>query len=267
MTNDPRAPETAATLAVIRFGKRIPRRRPCSPCAGFLTLPVIVAALSLGPGAPWALAGAHQDLEAIRTQVREFILKQAARPEGSVEVEVGRIDPRLRLSACERPLTLSLPPDNHLAGSALASVRCDGLRPWSLYVTARIKNYGPVLVAVRVVPRGATLGAADVRIEKRDLSTLNDTPLADLKQAAGKLTLQILAPGDVVGFRNLKAAQLVRRGEKVTILASGNGLEVRVIGEALADGTEGQAISVRNSLTRKVIQAVITAPGMVQVRL
>ncbi len=257
----------AATSAVIRFGKRISRHRPGGACAGFLTLAAIVAAGTLCLGASPARAESYQDLEAIRTQVKEFILKQAARPEGSVEVEVGHIDPRLRLAACERPLALALPHDNRLAGSALTSVRCNGSRPWSLYVTARIKNYGPVLVAARAVPGGAALGAADMRVEKRDLSALNDTPLTDLKQAAGKLTLHALAPGDIVGFRNLKAAQLVRRGEKVTILASGNGLEVRVNGEALADGVEGQAISVRNSLTSKVIQAVITAPGVVQVRL
>lgn len=260
-------PETAAIPAVIRFGKRLLRRRPGAACAGFLTLAVVVAAGALSLGASPAQAEPYQNLEAIRTQVREFILKQAAQPEGSIEVEVGRIDPRLRLATCERPLDLALPPNSRLAGSALASVRCNGSRPWSFYVTARIKNYEPVLVAARALPRGSALGAADVRIEKRDISTLNDTPLADAKQAAGMLTLYALAPGDVVGFRNFKAVQLVRRGEKVTILASANGLEVRVSGEALADGIEGQAIRVRNSLTNKVIQAVITAPGVVQVRL
>ncbi len=267
MTNELRAPETAAIPAIIRFSKRISRRRYGVACAGFLTLAVVIVAGVLGLGASPAQADIYQDLEAIRAQVREFILKQAARPEGSIEVEVGRIDPRLRLAACERPLDLTLPPNSRLAGSALTSVRCNGSHPWSFYVTARIRNYEPVLVAARALPRGTVLGAADVRIEKRDLSTLNDTPLTDLKQVTGKLTLHALAPGDVVGFRSFKAAQLVRRGEKVTILASANGLEVRVSGEALADGVEGQAINVRNSLTSKVIQAVITAPGVVQVRL
>ncbi len=267
MTNELRAPETAEIPAVIGFGERISRRRPDAACAGFLTLAVVMAAGVLGLGASPARAENYQDLEAIRTQVREFILKQAARPEGSIEVEVGRIDPRLRLAPCERALDLALPPNSRLTGSALASVRCNGSRPWSFYVTARIRNYEPVLVAARTLPRGTTLAAADVRIEKRDLSTLNDTPLTDLKQVTGKLTLHALAPGDVIGFRGFKAAQLVRRGEKVTILANANGLEVRVSGEALADGIEGQAIRVRNSLTNKVIQAVITAPGMVQVRL
>jgi flagella basal body P-ring formation protein FlgA len=233
-----------------------------------LTLLLAVAAASpFCLSASRASAGELQDLESIRAQVREFILQQAAQPRGSVEVEVGGIDPRLRLPACENRLAVTLAPGSRLAGSTLAQVRCNGAHPWSLYVNARIKRYEPVLVAARAIPKGVPLAAADVQVEKRDLSAMNDTPLTDLKQAAGKLTLQSLTPGEIIGFRNFKAALLVRRGGKVTILAKIGGIEVRTSGEALADGVEGESVDVRNSLTNKVIQAVVTAAGVVQVSL
>lgn len=253
--------------------RRLPSRfaRPARDRAGFLTPPralALILALPLGVCVlPAALADNHQNLEAVRREVNDFILKSASRPEGAVAVEVGSLDPRLRLAACENRLTLVLAPGSRLTGNTMVSVRCIGNRPWSLYVNARVKVYEQVLVAARALPRDATLTQTDVRPEKHDLVSLTDTPLTNLNQAAGKLTTQALAPGDIIGYRSLKAARLVRRGDKVTILVSGNGLEVRTSGEALADGIEGESIGVRNAVTNKAIQAVVTAAGVVQVRL
>mgnify|MGYP003501331045 FL=1 len=58
---------------------------------------------------------------------------------------------------------------------------------------------------------------------------------------------------------------LVKRGQTVTILSATQGLEVRATGEALADGTSGETIRVRNLLTRKVIQATVQDAGLVRV--
>ena len=138
--------------------RRVPSRfaRPARDRAGFLTprrVMALILALSLGVCvSPPALAESHQDLEAVRREVNDFILKRASRPEGAVAVEVGTLDPRLRLAACENRLALALAPGSRLTGNTLVSVRCNGNRPWSLYVNARVKVYEQVLVATRALP-------------------------------------------------------------------------------------------------------------------
>jgi flagella basal body P-ring formation protein FlgA len=65
----------------------------------------------------------------------------------------------------------------------------------------------------------------------------------------------------------LKPQLLIKRGEKVTILADTGAVQVRMEGKALMDGARGQVIRVRNLSSKREVEAAVVAPGIVQVRL
>ena len=65
----------------------------------------------------------------------------------------------------------------------------------------------------------------------------------------------------------VRAAIAVRRGERVSILATTAALQVRMEGEALSDGAIGEIIRVRNLSSRQEIEAQVVGPGQVQVRM
>ena len=67
--------------------------------------------------------------------------------------------------------------------------------------------------------------------------------------------------------RVLEAPRLVRRGERVTITARADGIDVRMAGKALMDGTAGERIRVRNINSDRVIEATVASPGMVEVQM
>jgi flagella basal body P-ring formation protein FlgA len=63
----------------------------------------------------------------------------------------------------------------------------------------------------------------------------------------------------------LKRANLVKRGSKVEIIANFDGLDVRMRGEALADGGRGDRIRVKNLSSGRVVTGTVSGSGVVHV--
>lgn len=219
--------------------------------------------LSLGA---WS-APALQSLQSIRAAAKAFLMKQAGGTGARVDVRVNQLDPRLRLAACGKPLAAFLPPGGQRAGNTAVGVRCSGPRPWSIYVPARVRVVQQVVVAVQPVPRGTVLTAADVRLEARDTSTLSSGYFQDDSEVLGKVVTNALATGSVLTPQIVKAPMVVRRGERVTLLAQTAGIEVRMAGKALADGALGQRIQVRSLPSKRIVEGVVGRDGVVSVDL
>jgi flagella basal body P-ring formation protein FlgA len=248
-------------------------RSAASVLVNFLTpakalLAVIILLTGYAISSPLtALANEAQSLDSIRQVARNFVLNTAKLPGITTEAEVGSLDSRLRLALCPAPLTAFLPAGAKLSGNATVGVRCQDSKPWTVYVPVRIKLNGQVLVVTRPMAKGALIKEADVRLETRDMAALPVAPLTESSQAVGKLAKRALGIGTVISVNELQVPRLVRRGDRITILAAESGIEIRANGEALMDGAEGDRIRVRNSLTDKVIQATVVSAGLVQVNL
>ena len=52
----------------------------------------------------------------------------------------------------------------------------------------------------------------------------------------------------------------------MTILSEAGGIQVRMNGEALADGTQGKVVRVRNASSKRIVEGEVIAKGMVKVR-
>ncbi|MEW6353178.1 MAG: flagellar basal body P-ring formation chaperone FlgA [Pseudomonadota bacterium] len=215
-----------------------------------------------------AFAQDYQSLESIQTAAKDFAYSQLQDPGTHVsppQITIGALDARLQLAACEIPLQAFLPPGSRMLGNTSVGVRCQGSRPWSLYVPVTVKAFGEVLVTTRPLPRGAQLGADDLRLAAVDITSLPADYLADPQQAVGKILKQPLAGGAVLAAAVLEARRLVRRNERITLLAEGQGLMVRMSGLALADGVSGEIIQVRNVLSKRVVEGTVISPGVVKV--
>ena len=74
-----------------------------------------------------------------------------------VEVEPGRLDPRLRLAPCER-VEPHLPPGAQAWGRTRVGLRCtEGPKPWNVYLPVTVKVFAPALVAAAALPAGTVL--------------------------------------------------------------------------------------------------------------
>lgn len=183
----------------------------------------------------------------------------------SAEVQADPPDTRLRLPACAEPPQADA--DSPRGASATVAVRCRLPAPWQVYVSVRIRDPRPVLVLNRAVRRGEPLSAELLHQETRDVAQLPFGFLADTLTVSGYEFRRPLAAGQAPGPDDLSPPKWVRRGDTVQILGRGTGIEIHAEGKAMADGVAGSRVSVENSRSRRLVEGVVSAPGVVEIRL
>jgi flagellar basal body P-ring formation protein FlgA len=208
-----------------------------------------------------------QDLDSIRAAAEQFLKAQPHDAGVSTEIQASTLDPRLHLPRCETHLQAFQPAGARSVGNTTVGVRCSGGSPWSIYVPVHVSASAEVMIVNRPVARGATLTAADLRSERRDLAALSYGYVLHAEQAAGQRVTRSLSEGAVLTPNSLAPPQWVKRGEHVTLLAQTSGMEIRMAGEALMDGTEGAVVRVRNDNSARIVEGTVIAEGVIQVRL
>jgi len=226
-------------------------------------LPIAIMLLLLSNA---VLAAQTQPLDSIRSTITAFIAGQTGHYAAPAKIKIARLDPRLKLSLCNEPITAFQPPGSRTLGNITIGVRCSGVSPWTIYVSAYVQVFQPVAVSSHPLSRGKVITADDIKMVERDLAALKLGYMTDNKQAIGMVIKRSIGPDAIITPHLVEAPRLVRRGEQVTIVAESTGVEIHATGKALADGARGDLIRVRNITSKKVIEAVVTNPGVVKVR-
>jgi len=242
-------------LLGIVAGLRAHRRRRI---AGLIVLCLAAAAANAEP------MKTQQDHAGIEATAKAFLEDKVRAGYASFKIEIGALDPRLRLTACSLPLHGFLPPGSRLPGNTTVGVSCEGATPWTLYVPATVKVMNEVVVLKRLVTRGTLITADDVGLEIREIRAA-DEYIRDPAQVVGKLARRPLAASISLTPAMLSAPLLVRRGQQVVIVANTPGIDVRMQGTALNEGGAGDRIQVRNETSKRVVEATVIDTGVAQV--
>lgn len=237
------------------------RLQSLSTVLGCFTALYCAAAAGSAQTVPEQLIGATEAF--LEEQVPAYLEQGGI--DGRYEIQVNRLDPRLRMPACEQPLYTRLESPAQPVGRVTVRVGCDASAVWSLLVPAQVRLFRQVVVAQRPLTRGTLLTAQDIDWRERDIGTLNQGYLTEPEQALGhKLTRQV-GVDQVLSPNQLERAPVVRKGDHVVISAGGSALSVRMPGEALGDAAIGEQVRVRNLGSQRVIRARVTGPGQVVV--
>ena len=217
----------------------------------------IALLLSWAPGAAFAQnapAEAATGLDSgLAQQVRQLALggtnggtatnAQAGAPR--FEVEVGQLDPRLRLAPCQQ-IQPYVPDGMRMWGKSRIGLRCvQGPTKWSVYLPVTVKVFGTGLVATSGLSSGSVLTAADLTLAEVDLAEDNAAPITNAELAVGRTLTRALKPGQALRQSHLKARQWFAAGETVTVVAQGDGFSVAGEAQALNPGIEGQPVRLR----------------------
>lgn len=228
-----------------------------------LTLWILLVAVG---GSALQAAAPVQDRDAIRQAAHDYVLSKAKSEHRSrAEITVGRLDPRLRLTACGEDLAAFQPPGGRSLGNTTVGIRCPAPKPWTIYVPVKVIVYRAVVVSARPLPRGQLLGAGDVKLEQANLAELRAGYLTDPSQAIGNKLKRPLSDGTPLSAAMIQAPHLVKRGQQVTVINEVSGVQVRITGKALMDGASGERIRVRNPSSRRVVEAMVVSPGVVRI--
>lgn len=87
-----------------------------------------------------------------------------------------------------------------------------------------------------------------------------DAP-SDADQVIGMATRRALRAGQAVAGRDVSAPQVFKAGELITVVYEDGGVSLALQAKAMAAAAVGETVSVQNTASKKIIQAVASGPG------
>lgn len=181
-----------------------------------------------------------------------------------IEYSVGALDSRLALTDCTQPLAIETKDTAQPNTRLNLQISC-AQPTWSIYLPVELSLFKPVVVAVKPLTNGNTVGAADVRLAEFNISQINGQYLSSLDEAVGKDVKRAISAGAPILQQQLEAPLMVRRGDAVVISATSSIIAVKVSGIALTDGRLGEQIRIKNESSAKTVSARIVGPGQAEV--
>jgi flagella basal body P-ring formation protein FlgA len=238
------------------------KNRPASPAAGRIRCRTtsLLCALALTAAAPAHADDAPApDLEALQRWASEQAGDAAAARGARVEVELGRLDPRLRLAPCAR-IEPFLPTGARLWGRSRVGLRCvDGATRWTVYLPLTVRVLAPAPVLRGALAAGATLTEADLVDGEIDWAERTDTPITDPGALVGHELARALPAGAPLRDADLRRREWFAAGDRVRVTAVGPGYRVSTEGQALSRGVDGRSVRVRTDAGRIVTGNAVAA--------
>jgi len=187
--------------------------------------------------------------------VREHIL--ARMPWDGADVSIEQIRGARDLVLAETAVThqVKAQPDcDYLGLTSFQVVTATGdgeeIQQW---VKADIQVTTPVVVARHPIPRLTEIGAADVKVEKRNLASLSSDTAASAEEVIGKRSRRQIRAGEPIRLGQVEVAPVVRRGDLVTLKVESDHFLVTARGKVLENGRPGEIIRVENITSKKQV--------------
>jgi flagella basal body P-ring formation protein FlgA len=222
---------------------------------------------------PLAAYGEDVNIDALRESVEKQVaatyrdkLGEAASKE-QLAIEVGNLDPRLRLAECRQPLAMKIKEPPQGQGNLTVKVSCESGQRWTIYVPVRVDRFAEVAVASRNLARGHVIDKNDVSFQRNNVSHLGSGHVEDINRLMGMELQRPMRSGEAFRLSGLELPEVVKRGDSVIIEAQAGTLTVVAPGKALGSGSVGSQVRVQNTQSKRVIDAEITGPGRVRVLL
>ena len=239
---------------------------PCRPHSSLLR-PLALALL----GTACTGVAAQNSLPALNALGEQWVQNAIVQEEGGqglplrMEVQVGKLDPRLQLAPCNQ-VEAYLPAGSKLWGRTRIGLRCaeQGARPWNVFLPVTVQAWGPGWVLATNVNSGEALDASSATQAEVDWAA-DPSPV-------------LVQPGDWVGqtaTRNLMAQQVLRqsmvrpavvfqKGGTVKLLSKGSGFVITSSGKAVTAAGVGETVKVRMD-NGQLVSGTVNAQGDVEV--
>lgn len=213
-----------------------------------------------------ALTATWQDLDAVRAAAERAVTEAAGGSGATVHAHAQPLDQRLRLPNCDRDLDTQLPLNTKMLRSSV-EVRCTGTAKWKIYVSVSRVETRRILVAARRLARGKVLTSDDILLTEREIDAPGRSYLADANAVVGQTLRRSLEEGEPLPGGTLDAPVAIRAGDEVSLESGSSGFRVRATAVARTAGGLGQTITVQNSSSGRVVQAIVRTEKMVEVAL
>lgn len=196
----------------------------------------------------------------LNAQLTAFFAEKLAGFSDEVAVSV-RTQPTL-FPSCEQP-SFSVSGNTKLWGNVNVLARCANEKRF-LQVT--VQATGNYVVAAQPVARGSVLQPGNVALKRGRLDQLPPRTMLDINQAQDSVSLRDLAPGQPIQLSMLRQAWRIKAGQRVMVVANGDGFSVNSEGQALNNAAVAQNARVRMS-SGQVVSGTVGSDGNILINL
>jgi flagella basal body P-ring formation protein FlgA len=157
--------------------------------------------------------------------------------------------------------------DGRLLGyvSLTAIVRVDGKIEQRVILSGWVDRFENVVCTSRSLRRNSIITEDDVSTKRRNISKLPYNVLTSMEEVVGKRVKHAMRADTVLLANMVEDPPLIKRGDKVTIVAESSAIVVTALGIAQTKGGLGDQIRVKNCMNRKEIIARIVNASTVKV--
>lgn len=210
-------------------------------------------------------AAEYHSHEQIRNTAVEFVRAQIPEDITIKGINAGKIDSRIRFKQCSKALEASSSLSKRIAKSWTIGVRCYGDTPWSIYIPVKTSLTRKMFVSKTTIIRGEAITPDKIILMEQEISHQNQKHFSILANITGREARRTIRPNRVINSSMLQEALLVHKKEAVLIYAKSPALQISMKGTALKNGRYNEMIKVRNNSSNKIIDALVTARGIVSV--
>ncbi|MFU0919638.1 flagellar basal body P-ring formation chaperone FlgA [Kluyvera sichuanensis] len=216
-----------------------------------LIAPLTAAALVFSP---LALAA---DLQA---QLTDFFTQRLTGFSNEVNVKL-RNTQNLQL-ACDAP-ALSTPGNSRLWGNLTVVAQCGNAKQ---YLQVNVQAIGDYVVAAVPIVRGTPIAEQNVTLKRGRLDQLPPRTMLNLSQAQDAVSLRDVAIGQPLQLSMVRQSWRVKAGQKVMVIAQGEGFSINGEGQALNNAAVTQNARVRMP-SGQVVSGQVDTDGNILINL
>ncbi len=205
-----------------------------------------------------------EEHEHIRDITKSFLTKTAEGFGEDVQIEVSKIDSRLKLNNCDKA-EVFLPPGSKPWGKLTVGVRCSAPKPWQIYLSAQVRIKGTYYVAANNLKNGQVMNDSDLIKLNGELSSLPGNAITTSQQVIGKTIQGSYTTGTALRADMFRSPQVVQQGQTVKVISNGKGFSVSTEAIALTNANEGQIARVKTN-NGQLITGIAKLGGIIEIQ-
>lgn len=196
----------------------------------------------------------------IQTQLTDFFTQRLTGFSDEVSVSL-RNAQNLKL-ACDEP-AFNTPGNSRLWGNITVMAQCGNAKQ---YLQVNVQAIGEYVVAAAPIVRGSPIEAQSVTLMRGRLDQLPPRTMLTLAQAEDAISLRDVAIGQPLQLSMVRQSWRVKAGQKVVVIAQGEGFSINSEGQALNNASVAQSARVRMP-SGQVVSGQVNTDGNILINL
>ncbi len=134
------------------------------------------------------------------------------------------------------------------------------------WVMVKTKLIAPIIVSAYPIRRGELITKDKIKVVKKDITRLPAGVFTNKSEVVGKRAKINIGINRVIYKNMVEIPPIIRRGQRVVIVAESDNLKVTAPGKAKENGRLGDIIKVENILSKKIITGKVVDSQTVKVK-